>query len=372
MPSRAPISPSCSILLDLVRFVAALIVLYAHFSSTAMTVGLPNGFAVGNLAVSVFFVLSGFVIRMVTVSGIATPKAYLTDRASRVYSGVLPCLLLTFVLAAAAAHINPHRYAQMVHPFSWAQIPVQFLANMTFTSQLWGYAISPPANGPFWSISFEVLYYAIYGLVFYSIKRRWFWVALLLLIAGPSMVLNAPFWLLGCLVYDVFARVKDDRRAPLYASIGLAALLAVLFAGRHPLIRLIDATSHTERAAWVTRLVPMHALLFRGQIPWFSRVSTSYVVSSVVMSAFILWALLLLTPFLPDAPERVVKAVRLVANSTFALYLLHVPLLVLISTAIGHAIRSRVVQLAVPSAIVIVCVLLSISFDQFRRWLRKG
>jgi peptidoglycan/LPS O-acetylase OafA/YrhL len=367
-----PLSPSSSVLLDLVRFSAALVVLYSHLAHASLAVGLKNGVVAGNLAVSVFFVLSGFVIRMVTVTRIGTARDYFIDRASRIYSVVLPCLLLTFLLVTAAWAINPARSTVLMGPYEFVKIPQQLFSNLTFTSQLWGYEISPPANGPFWSISFEVLYYAIYGLVFYSVKRRWFWVAVLLLIAGPSMVLNAPFWLLGCLTYNVFARFKRDRRAPLLASAMVASLLAILFAFRRPIGHFVEATGRPERTAWLTRLFPVKALLYKGEIPWLSRASSSYIVTGLLTSAFMLWALFMLNRFMPDLPQRTVKAVRLVANSTFTLYLLHLPLLMFIATLIGHPIKGRLGQIALPTAIITICLFVSIPLDRFMLWLRRN
>jgi len=62
-------------------------VLMSHFCRPDISSGLPDLAAAGHLAVSVFFVLSGFVIHYVSLSRESTVKQYFIDRPSRIYSG---------------------------------------------------------------------------------------------------------------------------------------------------------------------------------------------------------------------------------------------------------------------------------------------
>ena len=100
--SRAKLSRGGSVLLDLLRFGAACTVLLSHFGHPGISVGFPDLTAAGHLAVAVFFVLSGFVIRYATSTREASAREYLIDRTSRIYSVVAPALALTVICELAA------------------------------------------------------------------------------------------------------------------------------------------------------------------------------------------------------------------------------------------------------------------------------
>src|SRR4051812_7117966 len=94
---------SFSLYLDLMRFLAAVAVFLDHLTSFPIT-GVEDGprqglLLIGNYgqsAVTVFFVMSGFVIAYVTTSRENSGWSYSVSRVSRLYSVVVPALLLTF------------------------------------------------------------------------------------------------------------------------------------------------------------------------------------------------------------------------------------------------------------------------------------
>jgi peptidoglycan/LPS O-acetylase OafA/YrhL len=95
-------------------------------------------------------VLSGFVIRFVTVTRETDASEYWIDRASRIYSVVAPTLALTVLFEGAAFLSNSPVYRSFAQPYVWTQVPGQLLTNMTFTSGYWGYGAAPLSNLPFW------------------------------------------------------------------------------------------------------------------------------------------------------------------------------------------------------------------------------
>jgi len=373
--ARQALSRSSSVALDIIRFAAAAVVLLSHFSHSNYETHSRDWTTAGNLAVSIFFVLSGFVIRFVSLSRESSFKEYAIDRSSRIYSVVAPALLLTFVLIALARAVNPTRYAMLADPGSHLSGLWIAVANLTFTSELWGYEIVPSGNGPFWSIAYEVIYYVLYGLIFYRVRLRWVWFALLLLLAGPTIAFNGLFWLLGCLTYDLFARYRDGERSVGISSLALCLLLAIFAVARHPIQHILRVTERDQRLAWSTQRVTsafpaaLH-LTSSGVLPWLARLSISYILTSLFTAVFMLWLLLLLERHLPNAPARFAVSVRTVADSTFTLYLVHLPTLILIGTLIGHPVSSVGAKVAVPLSIVVLCLPLSRLFDVFKRQLR--
>jgi peptidoglycan/LPS O-acetylase OafA/YrhL len=361
-----------SALLDVLRFGAACTVLLSHFGHAGLSVGFPDYTAAGHLAVAVFFVLSGFVIRYVTQSRETTISKFFVDRASRIYSVAGPALVITVVCEFAAWNIR--RPAVTPEPFPWHDVPLQIGANLLFQAQDWGYEINPLHNDAFWSLSFECLYYLVYGLLFFRVRGRLPLCLLLLLVAGPSIVLMFPVWLLGCLAFDTYQRLRTSRFGVYLSLFALAAMLSVLFAARVPLRNFAISTNEAHRTAWLSDLllkVPHHHLVFaNGSVPWLSRASTSFVGVGIVTAVFITCALLLLDSPRLQIPTAVGRWIRILADSTFALYLLHLPFLILIVTAMGTPIHGWWLSSLVLSLIILSCVGLTFPLDAFKRYLR--
>ncbi|UUZ51421.1 acyltransferase family protein [Massilia sp. B-10] len=96
-----------SLYLDLVRFVAAVLVVLSHYTSHGMF-GPAARAAYHNLgreSVIVFFVLSGFVIAWTTAEKALTLRQFAVARGARIYSVALPVLLAAFGAISIAAQI---------------------------------------------------------------------------------------------------------------------------------------------------------------------------------------------------------------------------------------------------------------------------
>jgi peptidoglycan/LPS O-acetylase OafA/YrhL len=316
-----------SLLLDCVRFAAAMMVFASHFV-TFLPLGLMV--AAGHQAVWIFFVLSGFVIRFITVSRPGTLTDYSIDRISRLYSVVGPALLFTFGLTLLGHLLHlPGDYLGPL-PQALLEMLKEFAANMTALAQCWGYDVLPATNTPLWSLSFEAIYYAMYAFAFYRVRGRWFWIALLLLVAGPAIALLSTVWLLGCWICDLYLKLRlrrDGLRVGLLCWGGFVVMMAVL---RHPLGRLMTATDVDHRTAWTKGLHVPASLLRDGSLPWLSRFSVGGIVVGLATGFTILAGLLIMDRLLPEMPPKLTKGVRIVADSTFTLYLFHLPLLILV------------------------------------------
>ena len=366
-------------LLDLLRFGAAMAVALSHMPLHFVEAGPIISERSGNQAVCVFFVLSGFVIRYVTRTRVTTGRAYWVDRASRMYSVVVPMLLLTVGLEAAAKWASPAAYQALAVPFRWSDVPLQMVQNLTFTVGWWGSGATPLSNGPFWSLSFESVYYALYGWAVFAPRWRWWLMPVLLLAAGPSIALLFPIWLLGAALYEVYRRLHRMRW-----GVGSAAGVCALYAGllwstRTPLRRLLDATDVAGRAALLTRAVDApawgHAFFGGKTLHWLDRFSVSYFVSGSLLVAVLLPVLLGLDQYLPPVPARVARWVRLVADSTFTLYLLHIPFFLLVVCAHGAPWRGWGSGFSMLAGAVAVSVGLAVWFDRLkgamRVWMRS-
>jgi len=193
--------------LDLVRFGAAFVVLLSHaWPGLTSQRNLPWP---GHQAVAVFFVLSGFVVAFVSF----TKETHIFDfafrRAVRILSVTIPAL----ALASAVALLTGH---------AWVDIAQGVWINLLFLGQSWSWDIMPVDNPPYWSLCYEVWYYAIFAAAIYPISSttKVLGVIVFCLIAGPKILLLMPCWLCGVALYHFREKLSVS------ASIALA-----LFAG---------------------------------------------------------------------------------------------------------------------------------------------
>jgi peptidoglycan/LPS O-acetylase OafA/YrhL len=188
---------SFSIYLDLVRFVAACLVYIYHSNQRLLVHDILPASTYGHSAVMVFFVLSGFVIAFITDTKERHWAAYAASRISRVYSVALPAVFLTIALDGVGRHLYLALYD---YPFD--QFLLRSAASLLLLNELWFVSITSFSNVPYWSICYEMWYYVAFGFAMFLPRRLGMLaVAMLALVLGPKVVLLAPIWMLGVLLY---------------------------------------------------------------------------------------------------------------------------------------------------------------------------
>jgi peptidoglycan/LPS O-acetylase OafA/YrhL len=224
-----------SLYLDLVRFGAAILVFLAHISLFTKGTILWRLEPYGGIAVTIFFVLSGYVIAYVVATRERTAKQYFVNRIARLYSVVLVALLVTLVFDKIGRYLNPEVYNRLIieKSESWQG----YLSSLFFVNefQVFGFnGIAPGSNAPFWSLSFEATYYIIAGLVLFSRNRIVGIIAalLILILAGKTIAILLPTWLLGYAIYNVQDKIKLEFLMGwfLFLFSGLAILTIPFFA----------------------------------------------------------------------------------------------------------------------------------------------
>jgi peptidoglycan/LPS O-acetylase OafA/YrhL len=359
------LAPAPSILLDIVRFLAALTVAIGHLSQSYFTTGWPPilmNFAEGS--VSVFFILSGFMIRYITRVKYGDLRRYSVDRVARIYSVVLPTIALTVLFDLLSSHFNPAFYATnfgegpghgtfdlpSVHialSQAWSHV-VRVLLSLTMLSQSWFRDSSPLSNSPFWSLSYECVYYALFGIALYLRgKRRIAGIILVFLLIGPTIFLMFPLWLLGCAAYDAY----QDGVLKRSSIIKLAALSLLSVAGVHGSRALVE---HFH-ANWfyIGRLVPSMDIV-------------------AIATVAILLPLCIATRNLQISEQHfVVRSIRRVAAATFPLYLIHFPLFVLLAATVPYPHHSLWAKFALLATALTLSLFLASLCDSLKDYLRK-
>ncbi len=236
--SQLRISPLQSDLLDLLRWVAAFLVVAEHARSfilrsyaDAPQAGLfgkafyfLTGF--GHSSVMVFFVMSGFLVGGKVLERLALGtfswQKYLVDRSSRLYAVYFLALILGGVLDYVGfQYLNRYglydqsfsgTIAVVNQDFRAATTPAIFGINLVMCQTVLGPVFG--SNGPLWSLANEFWYYLAGPLLFallYGLKQR----AAILRVAAlaaifwflpGNILIYFSVWLLGALLYFINTR----------------------------------------------------------------------------------------------------------------------------------------------------------------------
>ena len=296
-----------SVYLDLVRFIAACLVYLYHSNQRWLVEPTLPASHYGHSSVIVFFVLSGYVIAYITATKEREWQSYTASRLSRVFSVAIPAIVLTIALDAVGRQLVPSAYA---YPFDWFFLRIA--GSLLMVNEAWFVSITTFSNVPYWSICYESWYYVAFGLVaFLPGSRAWPVIGLLALALGPKIVLLAPIWAMGVVLF------RWRRLAEISEGLGWALLLSST-AG----IVLFHWLGVEDTAAsWFKSLVGKN---------WFAQFSFSrffigdYLLGLLVMLHFA--GMRRVVGRMSPVLVAIERPVKLVAAYTFTLYLMHQPL----------------------------------------------
>lgn len=214
-----------SVYLDLLRFLAAAIVLISHLAYPRFTRGdliILREWNIGSDAVILFFVLSGLVIAYAAERDAAMGR-FAFNRATRLFSVMIPALFLTYALDGIGSGIDPERY----DGWWWNPLPLHsfLFYGLTFSNE-WGLSgIRLGTNGPLWSLSYEAGYYLLFGAAMFLLGAGRIVVLLLIaVVIGHQVLALLPCWLLGVYVWRKLRTGAAQQMAPLSAWVCVLAL----------------------------------------------------------------------------------------------------------------------------------------------------
>lgn len=298
----------------------------------------------GHEFVIVFFVLSGYVIAAtVDRKRHHALTDYALDRAARIYSVALPTLLLSTLVSLLLWAAGM--------PGSGALQDIVWAAglNLLFLAQSWSLNAFPSCNPPFWSLSYEVMYYVLYGcLHFLRGRKRVFWCCMVALVAGPRVLLLLPCWLIGVAAYRWRDLLKFDR------AIGWSLLVSpALVMGLLSYLRFGSAMREALQSLFGSHY---------NSLAWSTEFPKDYI--GAIFVALHLYAVRQLNLALPGWLEKV--SVR-AATLTFTLYLLHFPAIMLTRDAFGSASQTLACFVAALVFTAATTYLVG-SYSEARRW----
>lgn len=294
----------------------------------------------GHDAVIVFFVLSGYVIARAVERGDPTLRDYTISRLSRLWSVVVPAVILCLVVVLMAGNPPTDGFPPAMlalwnigaYP-DWNDLLYRSVTNILFLGQIWNAEVAMPLDNPFWSLNFEVGYYAIFGAAFYlSGVGRMLAVVTLCVIAGPKILLLMPCWLFGVALYRCRWHLAQRQAIILFvASVLLygaafAFSLKRLLGGAADLIVPFASTNHPELLAHLA----------------------DYLTALIVALNFLAAAHLVVSR---PVPITISKSIRGAASYTLSIYLYHVPLGILVWLLLG---QQGILGLVTVSALIVL------------------
>lgn len=358
-----------SVLLDLMRGLAALLVLLDHThqlffvdmnvavrsAAHPLLVRLGHALASAGVdAVIIFFVLSGYLISGSIYRDLHRGrwqwKRYLAHRFVRLWLVLLPALVLGVgwdlarLVYLRGGHIGGLQQAAALEGIT----PLIFAGNVAFLQSI--HVPTLGSNRVLWSLAFEFWYYMLFPLALLSVRRgtavwlrvvyAFLLVAICALVGRPVLALF-PVWLLG----SVLARV----RAPAVGA-GVRGLASLVYAG---------------------------ALLWIMLHPWNARwFKQDYVLG--LLTAMFLWVWLSAVQRAREGTP-VDRAIRRLAEFSYSLYLVHYPLLAFLAAVLTGGVlwRAAVWHLAVAFGLMLLAIAYSLGVasvtefqnDRVRRWV---
>ena len=344
-----------SIYLDLVRFVAAFLVVLFHSNVRNISSEQIPLSTHGHQAVMVFFVLSGYVISYIAAGRESSPIEYWSSRLSRFYSLAIPAVLLAPLLDLAGQALAPEFYVGKTTHDWWA---LRIFSSLLFTNEIWVLSIMSFSNVPYWSLCYEMWYYVLFAAAtFAKGSTRHVLLVVTVLFVGPKIMLLAPIWGLGVVLHR-WRRLYNLRAWQNWA----------LFLGSIPAYLLFHHYQLSELGSdWLRTLVGAE---WHKQATFSRYFITDYLLALVIAANFVGFrgiAHHFATPLLTCE-----RPIRWIASFTFSLYLLHQPLLQFFGALINGNPSKPWFYLEVLAATLASIVVISLLTEQKRSHLRNA
>jgi len=300
--------------LEVIRFVSALAVLIWHYQHFSYVADAPVNFIresqpfypllqlfyeYGYLGVHVFWCISGFIFfwkyKESVASGAVSGKTFFILRFSRLYP--LHFVSLIVVLLLQLAYFS-QRGTYFVYQFD----DLRHFFLQLFLASNWGFQLGDSFNGPIWSISIETLVYFIFFLTLRFVGKAFYINIAIIVLSLATKFLNIHSSIFDCLIF-------------FYAG-GLSAIALQHF----------EATKYSR----ALKIIAFAVLLALPAASFMPHVSTNKNFAVLFLLAFVPTLL-----FVAAKNIRVHKnlqtLIEVAGNMTYASYLVHFPLQLIIS-----------------------------------------
>ncbi len=358
-PCGLNVNPALSVWLDLCRVIAAGVVFVGHARGleVAPTALAAHWHRTAEDAVIAFFVISGYVIAWSTQRPGTRMLDFVEARASRVFSVAIPAVLATLAIDQFGMRLDSSLYdPDWQYPKLWFYLPFHW----SFLGGTWLGPIDPFSMASYWSLPYEVWYYALFGCATLLRGRaRTAGIIATLAVMGPRMWLLLPCWWLGVWVYRRLESAAPPRLA--IAALMMTGSVCAYFAFVAFGVR--DGLDAASQAGYAMANAGMPQPFRPGGS---AHPLADYVVA-LLFATFIVGCAGCRIAF----GDRLAALVRTLADYSFSFYLLHYPLLVLFRAAGWHAVDWDGFAAVVAITLVGTWLLGQVG-ERRRSWYRRG
>ena len=263
------------------------------------------------------------------------------DRLTRLYSVIIPALVLTILIGYLASMTLGSESVHPAYRQNW--MSVRYLVNLMNLQQIWYLCVVPGVNNPFWSLSYEFWYYVgLATCVFLQGWRRLLWLSLLCVFAGPKIILLAPAWISGVIAHRVLRQdlAVSKRFSTILFGFSSACILLLTFG---------SFSGHPWRDMRVE-----YPLYYSSEA--FADCLFSTLVASNILS--ISW-LTKSQNLLANVLHSCKSFARFFSNRTFSIYLYHFPLLYIAGSVIPFNKGNAIHVALVAGSVLVVCLVLA-------------
>jgi peptidoglycan/LPS O-acetylase OafA/YrhL len=362
--------------LDALRAVAALLVVYAHFTRYLLTdvrAATTDWLNAGVAGVMLFFLVSGYIIPA-SLERHGDLRRFWVSRAARLYPLYLAVGLAVILVLPIAPYLVKHPAAGTV-------------AHLTMLPQFTGFDLVTPVM---WTLTFEMAFYLLVAALFaLGLHRASAPIAVIFAVAAVATVPLTPRQMItpvlpviiaGVLVAGLAALLSKRRAAVVAGALTLIALvLTLLLSNQHPSHRwdglLIPATMFTGTAIYRAEkgqirrryaVVAVIAVSIACLINWAAELRSLNALTPIYMTRAAITLLIIGGSFaigFACRSRRVPRVLAWIGLISYSLYLIHVPVIQLA----GPWLRDHVHGLAeVPAAAAFITALLGVSWLSYR------
>lgn len=336
-------SPKYFFSLDAIRGFAALIVVMSHWQffhydndtvspASLANLGLPGYsylammYELAPFVVDLFFLLSGFIFFWFYAEKIASRKTsffyFLSFRFTRLYPVHLMALLALVVLQTVMFNLNGHHFIVQNND------TYHFVLHL-FLIQTWGFESTPALNGfngPSWSASVEVLLYLIFFLLCWFKQQKNIFLIAGIVVSGTLIQYIYPMigqgmysFFLGALLYYTYTWMAQRKNIKQLTIIVI--ILAVLI-WTFAICEYVFSFTRSASMVWSQKLLPYKDAAFHTRL--FDLVRNTFF--RTIVNPVSLLALVLIETTYGSIKT---KWITLLGNTSFAMYLMHFPLMLL-------------------------------------------
>lgn len=218
--------------LDLIRGLAVLLVFFSHLENFKIFViwplsYQPIGTSIGGLGVDLFFLLSGYLIwasARQTLNQQQGVLRYAINRITRIYPLYLVCII-TIVFTA-----------DYFIGFKKPEISFEVIARHLLFLQSFEPNVSYKLNGPFWSLTYEFLFYLLVPVLYFLRPSYWMLLLSIVLTQASAILFTGVHGFVHYWCLFAIGILIQQSQKTLASGIGfalLAVLLGLIFIDYH-------------------------------------------------------------------------------------------------------------------------------------------